>query len=163
MTLLVFLIYLNSSSQTTKELTFDSLKNELITFLIEKKDITDLEIKDYKNGKKQMCVNGVHNNYNKGVLINGIYSFYQTRTHSKVYFVIIEKNNYTILDLSNRNQLDLAIKNTLDFCDRSEYCEEITNDYISRLIRIFYRKNKNPNAGTDTNCIHGIKDTKDLP
>ena len=161
--LLMFLFCLNCNSQTIKILTFESLKKELLPFLINNKDIMDNEIEDYRSGKKQISIVGLQNNYFKGDLKDGIYRFSQTRTHSRVYFVIIEKNNFTILDLSSRDGLDLAIKNTLDFCERSKYCEEITNDYVSREIRIYYSKNKNPNVGTDVNCLYGIKVTKKLP
>ncbi len=163
MIMLVFLICLNSSCQTVKTLTFDSLRKELILFLVKNKDINNSEVEDYYSGKRQVSINGVQNDYHEGYLKDGIYSFYQTRTHSKVYFVIIEKSNFTILDLSNREGLDVAIKTTLDFCERREYCEEITNDYISRMIRLFYRKNKNPTVGTDTNCLYGVNSKKDLP
>lgn len=162
-TLIISLLCLNSYCQITNKLTFDSLKKELIPFLINSKDIIDNELEDYKSGKRQISIVGLQNNYYKGDLKDGIYRFSQTQTHSRVYFIIIEDNNYIILNIATREGLDLAIKNTLDFCERKKYCEILINDYISRMIRIYYQKNKNPNVGADLNCLYGKKDNKDLP
>lgn len=163
--LLLLMLCFNSSCQTTKniKLTFQSLENELIPFLIKNKDIEEFEKDDYTSGKKHLNIFGIQNNYYKGELKDGIYSFSQTRTHSRIYFVIIEKNKFTILDITTKIGLEESIRNTLDFCERSNYCEEITTDYISRLVRTYYKKNKNPLAGMDVNCERGINTTKDLP
>lgn len=152
-----------SSSQDFKALTFDSLKKDLIIFLIKNNDIKEFEKEDYISGKRQIDIIGVQNDYHKGFLKDGVYSFYQTRSHSRVHFVIIENNNYTILNLTNRDGLDLGIINLLNFCERSKYCEDITNDYISRLLRVYYRNILTFNQGKNSNSSSCIKSKEELP
>ncbi len=154
---------INANCQSLKVFTFKLLEKELVLFLIKNKDIFESEIKDYNDGKKRLNIFGIYNNYRGGKLKNGIYCFSQTRTHVRNYFVIIENENFIILNISNRQGLDIAIKDTLDFCERNKYCEKITNDYITRLIRTYYNFNKNPIAHIDLNCENGIKDKIDLP
>ncbi|MCZ8144640.1 hypothetical protein [Flavobacterium sp.] len=161
--LVALLIYSNSNSQDLNTLTFDSLKTHLITFLIKNNDIREFEIDDYKSGRRQIDVIGIQNDYHKGDLKNGIYSFYQTRNHSRVHFVIIENNNYTILNLSNRDGLNLGIIALLNFCERSKYCEIIINDYISRLIRVYFKNNLIVNTGNELNSLNCIKTKEGLP
>lgn len=160
---LVLMICFTSSCQTVKKASFASLEKKLTTFLIDNGDIHNLEVEDYKSGKRSLTIIGLYNNYNKGELLNGIYSFSQNRTHARAYFLIIDNEKYTILNLSSRKGLDEAIKNTLNFCEKNKYCVDISNDYVSRLIRVYYTINKNPNARIDINCESGVISTKDLP
>lgn len=162
-TFLLMLIHLSSNCQTSKNLTFESLEKELTKFLINNNDIQKYELKDYMSGKTHIKIIGVQNEYSNGNLKDGIYAFYQTRTHARSYFIIVEKDEFTILNLSNKNGLHEAIKKTLDFCEKSRYCETITNDYVSRLIRVYLNKNINPIDSVDKNCLYGVTDTKDLP
>lgn len=160
---LLILFHCAASCQTTKNLSFQSIEKELTDFLIRNNDIQNFELEGYQSGKTHIKISGIHNEYSGGDLKDGIYAFYQGRTHARSYFVIIEKEKFVILDISTRKGLEEAIKNTLDFCERNRYCEQITNDYVSRLIRVYYNKNINPSDSIDRNCIHGVKDTKDLP
>lgn len=162
-TILFLIISLSSFSQPNEELTFKSLQSKLVDFLIDNGDIRKEEIQEYKEGKRIIRVLGVLNGHNQGKLINGIYSFAMNVSHHRAYFAIIEDNQITVLNISTREGLDTAIKNTLDFCDKNKYCGNITNDYISRLIGVYYNINKNPLTRSDFNCQRGIKDTKNLP
>ncbi|UPT71590.1 MAG: hypothetical protein M0D53_04290 [Flavobacterium sp. JAD_PAG50586_2] len=135
----------------------------MIDFLIKKGDIKDHQVHDIKNGTYKLDFFGLYNDYHNENLIDGIYSFSAPISHTKSYFLIIDKSNYTILDISTREGLDMAIKNTLDFCEKQKYCSDFTEDYISRILTVYYRKNKNPSAGIDVNCENGITSKKDLP
>jgi len=92
-----------------------------------------------------------------------MYAFNTGTTHNKAYFVLVEKDSYHILNLSTRSGLEAAIETTLDFCEQNEICVDITNDYISRLVGVFYNINKNPENRRDVNCLRGINDEKKLP
>lgn len=161
--IIICVLPLKSIGQTLENKTFSCLEKELIKFLIEKKDILEFEVEKYKNGKSRLNISGAQNNYRKGELKDGIYIFSQTRTHVRLYFVIVEENNFTILDISNREGLEISIKNTLDFCERKKYCQKITGNYVTGLIRAYYTKNRTPTAGMDINCERGVRNTKDLP
>jgi hypothetical protein len=160
---IMLLACVTTSCQTVRKITFPNLEKELIEFLVKNGDIHNLEVEEYKNGKRRVTISGLYNDYNKGTVIDGLYSFYQNRTHARAYFLLVENNKYTILDISSRQGLDLSIKNTLDFCERNKYCVDITNDCISRIINVYYNINLNPRAGADINCESGVKDTKALP
>ncbi len=153
---------LSCKSQKTTIVTFETLRNELVNFMVKKKDIKVEDAENYKNGHYVFNLKGVNNKLSEGKLKDGIYSFATLNSHSRAYFVIVENNHFIILDISTRNGLDEAIKNTLDYCERNKYCVDITNDYIARLMRVFYKVNKNPSNG-DTNCERGVIDTKELP
>lgn len=161
--IIILLFSLTATGQTESKITFQSIKDNLINFLIFKGDIWENDIKDIKDGKYNINFSGIHNNYKKENLINGIYSFSAPITHTKAYFVIIENNNHFILDISTRDGLDTAISNTLDFCERNKYCSDITEDYISRLIGVYYKINKNPINRFDKNCEDGVKTVTTLP
>ena len=161
----VFMIILSGSvfCQSSDKLNLATLQKQLVEFLIANGDINVPEhIQDYKEGKRIVFVSGLHNNFKKDPLINGIYSFSQSCSHCKAYFLIVDDGNVTILNISNRKGLNEAIINTLDFCEKYKYCGSITEDYISRLIGVYNNKNKQL-AGFDLNCQRGVKDTKKLP
>lgn len=163
LSILILLLSITSSCQTTKNLNFTSIEDKLIEFLIKKGDIMEHQVKSFKNKEYSIHLIGVKNGYNKDTLINGIYFFSAHISHTKTYYLIVENDNYTILDLSNREGLDVSIKNTLDFCERQKYCSDITEDYINRIIGVYYKINKNPLIKTDVNCEKETKHTKDLP
>ena len=163
MCILVLLLSFTSSCQTTRPISYKSIKSNLIDFLVKKGDIKEHQKHDIQNGTYNLLFIGIYNNYQNENLIDGIYSFSAPISHTKSYFLIIDKSNYTILDISTREGLDIAIKNTLDFCEKQKYCSDITEDYISRILVVYYQKNKNVHAGIDVNCENGVKETKDLP
>jgi hypothetical protein len=159
----IILFHFTSSCQTTKGFSSQSIEKQLTDFLISNNDIQRFEVEEYKSGKSHIKSSGIYNEYDGGPLKDGIYVFNPGRTHSRSYFVIIEKEKFTILDISTRKGLEEAIKNTLDFCERSRYCQQITKDYVSRLIGVYYNINANPDGRADRNCVYGVTDTKDLP
>lgn len=161
--IIILLFSLSVNGQIDSKITYQSIKENLINFLIYKGDIWENDIKDIKNGKFNLNFSGVHNNYHKENLIDGIYSFSAPITHTKAYFLIIEDKNFVILDISTRDGLENAISKTLDFCERKKYCSDITEDYISRLIGVYYKINKNPINRSDKNCENGVIDTSGLP
>ena len=161
--ILFSLFSLSCFSQPKTELTYKSLQSSLTEFLISNGDIRTEKIDDYRQGKSEIRLTGLFNNFQKEKLIDGIYSFAIGCSHCKAYFVIVDQSQYTILNISSKEGLNIAIQNTLDFCDRNKYCVDITKDYISRLISVYHNINKNPTAGYDANCQRGVKDTKTLP
>ena len=161
--LVILLSSLFSNSQNINSITYKELSVNLIDFLLQKKELNESTAAKLKTGEFTFNLRGAINNYKKENLINGIYAFSSFSSHKRAYFVIVEDKNYIILDLSTREGVDKAIKEVLDFSERQKYCYEITSDYISNIIRIYYNKNKNLLAGMDTNCEKGIKTNKNLP
>lgn len=162
---LVIMICFSQISTSQEKLTFEKLRVELTTYLLQHGEMLRSEVEDYKNGERQINLIGVHNNFAKGGLINGVYSFSLTRTMARGYFVIVDNSEYTILDITTRDGLDKSIKLLLDFCDKYNYCETIVTDYVGRLTRVYYNLNKWKGQRTDLNCEEGrgIIDTKSLP
>lgn len=160
---LMLLVFISCKSQVGEKLTFDRLKIELINFLQSKQEVDKLRVEKLKNGENILNLSGLFNSKFDGELKNGIYSFSVFSSHSRGYFVIVENESFIILDLSTREYLDDSIKNVLNFSERSEYCVGITREIISRLITVYYNKNKNTLAGFDLNCEKGIINTDDLP
>ncbi len=160
---MLFFSFMSCKSQNTEKLTFDSIKYDLINFLVSKNELDNTRANKLKNGKDKFNLSGLFNNRKEGDLINGIYSFSVFSSHSRGYFIIVENNTFTILDISTRVGLDKAIKDVLDFSERSKYCVSISNEIITRLITVYYNKNKNPLAGFDLNCEKGVLNTDDLP
>lgn len=163
-TLVTIILFICATScQTVKNINSKDLEKVLLDFLIQNGDIHKLELDDYKSGKRDISIMGFFSNTRKDALINGLYVFYQNRTHARIYYVILEDGKYTILNISSREGLDLAIKNVLDFCDKNKLCADITEQYVNRIVGMYYRKNKNPATRIDVNCERGISDTKYLP
>jgi hypothetical protein len=155
--------FLACKSQVPAKLTFEKLKHDMIDFLVEKKDIDKDRASKLKSGEHTFNLRGVNNNLTEGILKDGMYAFSSFTSHKNAYFVLVENERYIILDISTRKGLDDSIKNTLDFGERNKFCVEIINDYVSRLIGVYYNINNNPRAGHDVNCEKGVTDTKDLP
>ncbi|KAF2519341.1 hypothetical protein E0W68_03025 [Flavobacterium salilacus subsp. salilacus] len=162
---IILILISNLTFAQNPDLTFQSLKEHLVDFLIEKGDIRENEIKEFKNDLEKIKVIGVYNNVNKGKLINGVYSFFIPRTIARSNFVIVDDNKFIILDLTNKEGLESSISNLMIFCEKQNYCYTITQDYISRMIRIFYTINKNPKLRKDFNCEqeYGVISTESLP
>ena len=97
--ILVIVSCLSVRCQTLKIDTFQKIKPKLIDFLIKTGDIRQNEIDDFKNGKYGLDFFGIYNNndYNKKKLIDCVYSFSLSRTHTKTHFLIIEDNNICLL------------------------------------------------------------------
>lgn len=163
LSILILFITLTSSCQSTKNIHVNTIENNLIDFLIKKGDILTHQVNDFKNKKYSIHVTGVMNGYSEEKLLNGIYHFSSGFTHTRVYYLIVEDDKHIILDLSTRESLDASIKITLDFCERQKYCSNITAEYISKLIGVYYVINKNSGLRMDVNCENDIIQKKDLP
>lgn len=151
--LLIILLASNFSfCQETEKLTVESLKLELAEFLMEKNQI--------RSNDKRVSLRGIHKNRVDENLKNGIYVFNNGSTHNLSFFVIVDNNSFSILDISTTQGLKDSIETTLKFAKSQKYCTEITQDYISRLIGVHYRINKNPRRRNDKNCEFELKPRK---
>lgn len=159
--ILTLLFSIVGSCQQNELLTKENLKLELVNFLVKKQLLKN--INEYNEDKRVVNLRGIHKNKVEDNLRTGIYAFSLNRTHNKAFFVIVDGNSYTILDLTSKEELLVSIKNTINFCEKQKYCVTITNDYVSRLIGVFYNINKNPNNRGDINCKTGVINTDDLP
>nr|WP_315240138.1 hypothetical protein [uncultured Flavobacterium sp.] len=161
----IILIYLlivsyNGLCQSKGQLTFDTLKSNLIEDLYAIKAIDTVWMENVKKGEYSLNISGLENNLREGDLKNGIY-FFNIKRYS--YFVLVENSHYMLLDFRSRHGLDLSVLNLMDFCERNNYCVQVTNNYVTKLIGIYYHVNKDLSRGLDVNCEKGIKDTKGLP
>ena len=159
----MLIFFISCKSQVTNEQTFDSIKIKLIDFLQSKSEIDSVKANKLINGEHTFNLRGIFNNKHKGELINGLYAFSAFSSSSRGFFIIVENNSFIILDLSTREDLDKSIKEVLDFAERSKYCVTISSEIVSRLVTVYYNKNKNILAGIDLNCERGISNTADLP
>jgi len=152
--LLFIILFVSNFSfcQETEKLTVESLKLELAEFLLEKNQIKSIE--------KHISFRGIHKNKIDKKLKNGIYVFNNASTHSLSFFVIVDNNLFSILDISSFQGLKDSVKRTLEFANKQNYCSEIIADYISRLISVHYRINRNPRRRTNKNCEFELKPTK---
>jgi hypothetical protein len=151
--LIIILLASNFSfCQETEKLTVESLKLELVEFLMEKNQI--------RSNNKRVSLSGIHKNRVDENLKNGIYVFNNGSTHNLSFFVIVDNNSFSILDISTSQGLKDSIETTLKFAKNQKYCAEITQDYISRLIGVHYRINKNPRGRNDKNCEFELKPRK---
>ena len=160
----VFFAILSSKAQNENIISFSSIKPQLIEFLIKTNNNGSFELENYKNGKSTIAIFGHEKEYKSAEKVNdGIYSFSETTTHSKVYYMIYKDSKCKILDIGTREGLDKSLKDVIIFCEENKYCVAITNDYVTRIIRSFYIINKNPNMRYDINCEFGIHDISKLP
>ena len=144
--------------QQTKKLNVDSLKLELAKFLVRKNQLSNLEEFSVKN--RGLYFGGIHKNKLDEELKNGIYVFNNNSTHSYSFFAIIDDNSFRILDISTFEGLKESIKDFLIFADKQNYCNQITNDYISRFLNVHYNINRNPRNRLNRNCEYDLKHTK---
>lgn len=143
--IITFLLVSNFGfAQQTKKLTLDSLKLELAKFLVEKHQFKDVT--------ERVTFYGLHKDKVDENLKNGIYGFANGWTHSLKFFVIIENNKFYILDISTLQGLKESINKTLIFCDKMNYCVEIIDNYILRLINVHYTFNRYPRSLINPNC-----------
>jgi len=146
------------------KLTYSELKNNVIDYLVINKNLNNENAKKYKSGEYNgFTLVGSINQFNDEELKDGLYQFAPLASHQRIYFTLVENDNYTIIDLSTRQQLDDAITKVLDFCERKKFCHEISIAYAGKLISYFYNNNKNPNNGYDINCGKEKLTLKDLP
>lgn len=153
-------------AQNNGKLTFEKLQHDLTNYLIEKGEIYKSDIDSYKKGEKNIRISGFHNRLDRGDLKNGVYAFFLTRTMARGYFLIVDNQEYKILDITTREGLDKSIKEVLDFCDKYEYCVDISKTYVNRLVEVYYNFNKWPDQRRDLNCEEGrgsVTDTNKLP
>lgn len=153
-------------AQSKEKLTFEKLNKELHDYLSKNDELYIVQNKNHKITDGSISIMGIHNyDSSKTELIDGVYAFSMNITMAKVYLVLIEGNEFKILDFRTRENLDKSLVSLLDFCDKHKYCEKITTDYVSRMVRAFYNLNKWENQRADLNCEdgRGINDIKKLP
>ena len=146
--ILIFCILFSIHCKSQNENEFSSLKKGVSKILFEKKliDRRDFE-KD--NG---FSVYGLHHesiifdNLKKGVYGVSIGG------HKPVYFLIYEKNKINFLDIFSFKELIKSMKILLQYSFKEGYCQEITIDYVSRLLRSHYNINRNLRNRIDENC-----------
>ncbi|WP_040282664.1 hypothetical protein [Psychroserpens damuponensis] len=138
--------------QETEKLTVERLKLELAEFLLEKKSIKSID--------QHINFYGIHKNKIDEKLKNGIYVFNNASSHNRSFFVIVEDNSFSILDISTLQGLKDSIAKTLEFANKQKYCTEIIQDYISRLVNVHFRVNRNPTSQLNKNCEFELKPTK---
>jgi hypothetical protein len=155
---LLILFLITSSfgfSQQTEKLNIDSLKIELSKFLVQKNLMSNLE--EFTENNRGLYFSGIHKEKVANELKDGIYVFNNGSNHSLSFFVIIDGNSFTILDISTLQGLKDSIDKMLKFANKQNYCAEIIEDYISRLISVHYAININPNNRLDKNCEFDLK------
>nr|WP_315240140.1 hypothetical protein [uncultured Flavobacterium sp.] len=158
--LLTLFVISTSIGQEKSSLVFGTIKTDIIERLYKVEALDSAWVMNLNKEKYSFHLKGLQNGLENKELQIGIYGL---TLKNYTYFVLVEKNNYILLDFRTRHGLDLSLINLIDFCERNKYCVEITNDYVSRLLRIYNDVHKNLNRGFDINCERGIKNTKGLP
>jgi hypothetical protein len=69
---LTLISIISCKSQKTAILTFETLRNELVNFMVKKKDIKVEDAENYKNGHYVFNLKGVNNKLSEGKLKDGI-------------------------------------------------------------------------------------------
>ena len=159
---IIIIATISCKGQVPAKLNFETLNVKLIDFLETNKDFNTERAERYRRKEYTLNVIGVSNNLSSGELKNGMYSF-SLGSHSRAYFVLVENQKFFILNIATREGLNDAIETTLDFCERNKFCVDITNDFIRRLIGVYYNINKNPENRSDINCVKGLNVIKKLP
>lgn len=147
--LILNLILINCQSQEVSDLKF--IKNEAAKYLNDQGEISDKEYELFKENGKGFAITGL---YNEIDLVNpkeGIYSIYRS-SHHKIHFLLFQNKNVDILGLSDKEELYRSIKRVIEYSEEVDLCSEITRDYISRLITVFFKINRNPRIRYDSNC-----------
>lgn len=158
--ILVILINSKLFGQHQNEMTFETLRECLIEDLHRENEIDSVWYNNLRSKKYTLNILGLQNNKFEGKLINGIYVF-TLKNYS--YLVLVEDKNYTLLNFKNKEEFNLSLLILIQFCDRNSYCYEITTNYVSKLISIYYNNNQVPLSGYDNNCSKGINNLKRLP
>lgn len=149
--LLVFFNLLFFSCQSQEFSQLNLIKNEAARFLNDEGDLSDKSYKSYINTGKGISINGIHNNLNKENPSEGIYSI-SISNHSRIHFLLFSKKDIQILSLSDRTHLSNSIGKVIEYSREKKLCKEITQDYISRLVTVYYTINKNLKTRLDRNC-----------
>ena len=158
--LIVFLCFSYSiSAQGSLTLTLEKLKEGLTAFLVEKKQIiTRANSKSF--GKINLY--GLHNTHVNTIPKNGVYGFNNGSVNKLSFFVIVDNNKYQILDLSTLGGFKDATSKILNFSSKKNYCKEIVTDYMSRLLNVYYKVNRNPRNYKTNNCVWPNKSAKSI-
>lgn len=141
----------------------NNVKIKLVDFLLEKNEIDTERAIKYKNGNYSFFFAGVINDYKQKELKEGIYMFGTLISHTRVYFLIVKDNKYEILDLTTRGDLDNAIVKILNFCEEKHICVDIKNEYINRIVSVYYNINRFVNNEFDVDCYDFEEQKKNLP
>lgn len=164
LTTLLFLFFLTSCcAQALKTLPKNQVIKELSDYIYTNSDYLPPNTYTLDEIRKNLRLFGMFHSNTEESLINGLYGFSMSHSHSRVYYLIVEGDKYKILDVSTRKNLDASLKELLDFCERQKYCYEITLEYMNRITAAFYRINKSPYKGEDANCEGGVRNTNGLP
>jgi len=139
------------------------LMPQLVSFLNQQSEIKDYELVGFNKGERELEIYGSMNNYRKDEFIDGVYTFYNSVTHHKTYFLLIDNGEFKILNIATLDGVKKSMTDLIDFCERKKYCGEITNEYVTKLLVTYTKINKKPNNRVDNNCKSGVKDVKDLP
>lgn len=161
--LILLLTAICCKSQHINTLTFYSLSEKLIEYLYFKDEIDYNRSEKLKSKEYKFHFVGFFNKTEKGELKEGVYTFSSLSSHSQLYYVIVEKNEYQILDFTKREELDDSIKKILDFSERKKYCVDITIELILSIVKSFYNYNVNPLNRKDINCYYGKVSNEELP
>ncbi|GAB5398566.1 MAG: hypothetical protein Aureis2KO_01510 [Aureisphaera sp.] len=131
-----------------KNTEFSKLKQSIGKILLAKESITLEEL----NLGKGFSIYGLHQgkiNYENPR--KGIYGI-STGTHNPVNLFIYEESKIVFLDITSFEELLISLREVLEYSFKKNYCLEVTNDYIFRLIRLHYNINRNPKSRLDINC-----------
>lgn len=146
---LLLISVLNCQGQTKTEL--EVVQEKITDLLFEKGLIKKDEFQRAIKNRSFVNIQGLYNSIDSENFKDGIYSFSEG-THSVVYFFIYENGRIKILDLSSQIGLAESIKSLLEFSSRRDFCIEIVDDYLSRLIGVHYSINRNLKSRLDVNC-----------
>jgi len=162
--ILILVLIISVTCVGQNKLSYSKLKNNVIDYLVTNKNLNNENAKKYKTGEYNgFTLVGSINQFNDEELKEGLYQFAPLASNQRIYFTLVENDNFTIIDLSTRQQLDDAITKVLDFCERKSFCHEISKAYAGKLISYFYNTNKNPNNAYDINCSKQKTKLQDLP
>ena len=137
------------------------VEEKVTKLLLKNEELSKLERQRIKDKEGVFVIGGLYNKIKPDSLIEGIYSI-SRGNHSKIFFMIYEKEEVQILDVSSSESLVQSIKRLLEFSFRKNYCTEIINDYLVRLMGGYYSINKNLNTKLDTNCKYNKPPTKSI-
>lgn len=150
---LIFILLSNTTScisQNRAEL--DSVRKVVAKFLLDKGEWKDQQYSKYIETGKGFSIRGIYNKLNSEKLKEGIYWVYRG-THTREYFLLYKNKETNILDISTQEELSKSIGKILKYFSKQEFCVEIINEYLSKMIGIHYSINKNiRRRSKDPNC-----------
>jgi len=160
-TLLLFLQHIVCFGQS-KGVSKKTIMPQLITFLNQQGEIENAQLADFNNGQREVEIFGTINSYKKDELIDGVYTFFNSKSHHKTFLLLIDNGDFKILNISTLEGVKAGMIDLINFCESKKYCVEITEKYILSLLTVYYKINKNPFSRRDSNCKEN-SDIKDLP